>query len=222
MRIDYDFMADLARDYDYQYQVENLYGHMIAKHLDKEFDIYVDFDETYKQFTCDALGLKISMRDVKDYETLHKIFEEKLSDNSDDVHLKNKFKSLMDDFRLGDKVGEMYDNSRYSLPVYSLLDILWYIKTDEWKRDLSIGNDLEKIAQRYADEYPNDTATLFYPTHGLQYQPRYSSWIDMTTVDPKFSGWQLKFFQNGKIQIKGMSQDDWNKLVRLDEICSRK
>ena len=222
MRIDYDFMTDLAREYDYQYQVENLYGHMIAKHLDKEFDIYVDFDETYKQFICDALGLKISMRDVKDYESLHKIFEEKLSDNSDDVHLKNKFKSLMDDFRLGDKVGEMYDSSRYSLPVYSLLDILWYIKTDEWKRDLSIGNELEKTAQRYADEYPNDTATLFYPTHGLLYRLRYSSWIDMITVDPKFEGWQLKFFQNGKIQIKGMSQDDWDKLVHLDEICSRK
>ena len=134
--------------------------------------------------------------------------------------MKNKFKSLIDDFRLGNKVGELYDNSRYSLPVYALLDILWYIKTDEWKRDLSIGNELEKTAQQYADKYPNDTSTLFYPTHGLQYQPRYGKWIDMLTVDPKFSGWQLKFFQNGKIQIKGMSDDDWNKLVYLDEICN--
>jgi hypothetical protein len=222
MIVDYDLLAELAREYDYQYQVEELYGNMIAKQLDKDFDVYVDFNETYKEFNCEALGLKISMRDVKDYESLHKIFEEKLSDNADEIHLKNKFKSLMDDFRLGTKVGELYDSSRYSLPTYALLDILWYIKTDEWKRDLTIGNSLEKTAQQYADKYPNDTATLFYPTHGLQYQPRYGSWIDMTTVDPKFSGWELKFFQNGKIQIKGMTQEDWDKLVRLDEICSRK
>ena len=37
MKIDYDFMAELAREYDYQYQVEELYGKMIAKQLDKDF-----------------------------------------------------------------------------------------------------------------------------------------------------------------------------------------
>ena len=115
MVIDYDLMARLAKEYDYEYQVEDFYGKLIAQKLDKDFDVYVNFNESYNEFTCDALGLKISMRDIKDYESLHKIFEEKLSENADDIHLKNKFKSLMDDFRLGDKVGELYDSSRYSL-----------------------------------------------------------------------------------------------------------
>ena len=44
----------------------------------------------------------------------------------------------------------------------------------------------------------------------------------MTTVDPKFSGLQIKFFQNGKVQMKGLSAEDWDKIVHLDEICSRK
>ena len=34
MVVDYDFMAELARDYEYQYQVEELYGKLIAKYLD--------------------------------------------------------------------------------------------------------------------------------------------------------------------------------------------
>ena len=44
----------------------------------------------------------------------------------------------------------------------------------------------------------------------------------MTTVDPKFRGWQIKFFQNGKVQMKGLSVEDWDKIIHLDEICSRK
>ena len=55
-----------------------------------------------------------------------------------------------------------------------------------------------------------------------KYQVRYGEWIDMTTVDPKFSGWQIKFFQNGKVQMKGLSAEDWDKIIHLDEICSRK
>ena len=51
---------------------------------------------------------------------------------------------------------------------------------------------------------------------------RDGSWIDLTTVDPKFSGLQIKFFQNGKVQMKGLSTEDWDKIIHLDEICSRK
>ena len=74
----------------------------------------------------------------------------------------------------------------------------------------------------FADKYSDDNATYFYPRSGLQYQVRYGSWIDLTTVDPKFSGLQIKFFQNGKVQMKGLSSEDWDKIVHLDEICSRK
>lgn len=56
MIIDYDLMAKLAKDYDYQYQIEELYGNLIANRLDKDFDIYVSFNESYKEFSCEALG----------------------------------------------------------------------------------------------------------------------------------------------------------------------
>ena len=101
-------------------------------------------------------------------------------------------------------------------------DLLWYLKTDEFIRDGSIGHKLMDVAQSYADKYTDDTATYFYPRSELQYQVRYGEWIDMTTVDPKFSGWQIKFFQNGKVQMKGLSTEDWDKIIHLDEICSRK
>ena len=45
--------------------------------------------------------------------------------------------------------------------------------------DYSIGSDLMNVAQNYADKYPTDNATYFYPRSGLQYQVRYSEWIDM-------------------------------------------
>lgn len=65
MVIDYDLMAKLAKEYDYQYQIEEIYGNLIANRLDKDFDIYVAFNESYKEFTCEALGLKISMLCIK-------------------------------------------------------------------------------------------------------------------------------------------------------------
>ena len=101
-------------------------------------------------------------------------------------------------------------------------DLLWYLKTNEFIRYSSIGNNLMNIAQEYADKYTDDTATYFYPRAYLQYQIRYGTWIDLATVDPKFSGWQIKFFQNGKVPMKGLSVEDWDKIVHLDEICSRK
>ena len=136
--------------------------------------------------------------------------------------LKNKFHYLFDEISVESKVGEFHNYSRTSFPTMQFFDLLWYLKTDEFIRDGSIGHKLMNVAQEYADKYTDDNATYFYPRSALQYQIRYGSWIDLTTVDPKFSGLQIKFFQNGKVQMKGLSSEDWDKIVHLDEICSRK
>ena len=222
MVVDYDFMAELARDYEYQYQVEELYGKLIAKYLDKQFDIYVSFDERSKYFRCDAIGLNVSMNKLNDYNELFDIIKSKLDNVGDEAKLKNKFHYLFDEISVESKVGEFHNYSRSSFPTMQFFDLLWYLKTNEFIRDGSIGHKLMDVAQDYADKYPTDNATYFYPRSGLQYQVRYGEWIDMTTVDPKFSGWQIKFFQNGKVQMKGLSAEDWDKIVHLDEICSRK
>lgn len=222
MEINYDFMADLARDYEYQYQVEELYGKLIAKYLDKQFDIYVSFDERSKYFRCDAIGLNVSMNKLNDYNELFDMIKSKLDDAGDEAKLKNKFHYFFDEISVESKIGEFHDYSRGSFPTMQFFDLLWYLKTDEFIRDGSIGHKLMDVAQDYADKYSDDNATYFYPRSGLQYQIRYGSWIDLTTVGPKFSGWQIKFFQNGKVQMKGLSVEDWDKIIHIDEICSRK
>ena len=73
MNIDYKLMAELAEQYEYEYQVIDLYGKLIANKLDKEFGIFVGFDESSDCFNIDALGKKIYFRDVKDYDSLKKI-----------------------------------------------------------------------------------------------------------------------------------------------------
>ena len=220
MVVDYDFMAELARDYEYQ--VEELYGKLIAKYLDKQFDIYVSFDERSKYFRCDAIGLNVSMDKLNDYNELFDIIKSKLDNVGDEAKLKNKFHYLFDEISVESKVGEFHNYSRSSFPTMMFFDLLWYLKTDEFVRDGSIGHKLMDVAQEYADKYTDDNATYFYPRSALQYQIRYGTWIDLATVDPKFSGWQIKFFQNGKVQMKGLSSEDWDKIVHLDEICSRK
>lgn len=219
MVIDYDLLAKLAKEYDYEYQVEDFYGKLIAQKLDKEFNVYVEFNESYNEFRCDAIGLKIRMNDVKSYEDLREIFKNKFETNSDDAFLKNKFKYFMSDIEVESKIGELKDYSSYSFDTMGFFDLLWYVKTDEFRRDGTKGSELMKIAQEYADKYPNDNATFFYPRSGLQYQIRFGEWIDMTTVDAKFSGWMIKFFRNGKIQIKGINDKDWNKIVHVKEVC---
>ena len=220
MVVDYDFMAELARDYEYQYQVEDLYGKMIASKLSKEFGIYVGFRDRY--FICDSVGFKVYFRDVKDYKQLYSMIKDKIGDDVDDTKLKDKFHYLFDEISVESKVGEFHDYSRGSFDSMGFFDLLWYLKTDEFIRDGSIGRKLMDVAQDYADKYTDDTATYFYPRTYLQYQIRYGTWIDLATVDPKFNGWQIKFFQNGKVQMKGLSTEDWDKIVHLDEICSRK
>ena len=222
MEINYDFMADLARDYEYQYQVEELYGKLIAHKLYKDFGVYVSFDERSKYFRCDSIGLNVSMNKLKDYNDLFDMIQEKLSDGVEDAKLYDLFKYFFDNVSVESKVGEFHNYSRGSFPSNVFLTLLWYIKTDDVMKDYSIGSKLMDIAQDYADKYPNDSATFFYPRTYLQYQVRYGEWIDLTTVDPKFSGWQIKFFQNGKVQMKGLSNDNWDKIIHLDEICSRK
>ena len=136
--------------------------------------------------------------------------------------MKDKFHYLFSELSVESKIGEFHDYSRGSFDSMQFFDLLWYLKTDEFVRGGSIGHKLMDVAQEYADKYTDDTATYFYPRSVLQYQIRYGSWIDLTTVDPKFSGLQIKFFQNGKVQMKGLSTEDWDKIVHLDEICSRK
>lgn len=218
MEINYEFMADLASEFKYQWMVEKLYGKLIADKLDQEFDVYVGYDESNGYFSCDAIGLKIAMRDVKDYNDLFDMIKSKLDGGESDAKLKNKFDWLFKELGVESKVGEFHDYSRGSFNTMGFFDLLWYLKTDEFIRDGSIGHDLMDTAQAYADKYPNDEATYFYPQDFLRYQIRQGEWIDMTTVDPKFSGWQIKFFKNGKIQMKGMKDSDWEKIVHIDNI----
>ena len=220
MEINYDFMAELARDYEYQYDIENLYGKMIASKLSKEFGIYVGFRDRY--FICDSVGFKVYFRDVKDYKQLCSMIKDKIGDDVDDTKLKDKFHYLFSELSVESKIGEFHDYSRGSFDSMQFFDLLWYLKTNEFIRDGSIGSNLMNVAQNYADKYPTDNATYFYPRSGLQYQVRYGEWIDMTTVNPKFNGLQIKLFQNGKVQMKGLSAEDWDKIIHLDEICSRK
>ena len=222
MVVDYDFMAELARDYEYQ--VEDLYGKMIASKLSKEFGIYVGFRDRY--FICDSVGFKVYFRDVKDYKQLYSMIKDKIGDGAEDAKLYELFNYFFDQVSVESKVGEFRNYGRTSMtsPFSSntFFTLLWYIKTDKIMNDYSIGSDLINVAQNYADKYPTDNATYFYPRDVLQYQIRYGEWIDMTTVDPKFSSWQIKFFQNGKVQMKGLSAEDWNKIIHIDERCSRK
>ena len=220
MVVDYDLLAELAKEYEYQYDVEDLYGEMIASKLSEEFGIYVGFRDRY--FICDSVGFKVYFRDVKDYKQLYSMIKDKIGDDADDAKLKDKFHYLFGELSVESKIGEFHDYSRGSFDSMQFFDLLWYLKTDEFIRDGSIGHKLMDVAQAYADKYKDDTATYFYPRTYLQYQIRYGSWIDLSTVDDKFSGWQIKFFQNGKVQMKGLSVEDWDKIVYIDKICSRK
>jgi hypothetical protein len=220
MVVDYDLLAELAKEYEYQYDVEDLYGKMIASKLSEEFGIYVGFRDKY--FICDSVGFKVYFRDVKDYKQLYSMIKDKIGDGADDAKLKDKFHYLFGELSVESKIGEFHDYSRGSFDSMQFFDLLWYLKTDEFIRDGSIGYKLMDVAQAYADKYKDDTATYFYPRTYLQYQIRYGSWIDLSTVDDKFSGWQIKFFQNGKVQMKGLSTEDWDKIVYLDNICSKK
>lgn len=222
MNIDYELFASLAKEWKYEWDIRNLYNSMIANKLDDEFGIYVGYDEQSQNFRCDSIGFKINQRDVKSYDELRDLIKTKLSEDVDSAILKDKFNYLFKELSVENKIGEFHDYSRVSFDSQQFFDLLWYLKTDELRRDGSKGSELMNQAQNYADRYDNDSATFFYPKDFLQYQIRYGSWIDLTTVSEKFSGWEIKFFQNGKVQMKGISDEDWNKIVHISEVVNKK
>ena len=222
MNIDFDLFTKLAKDYDREWKIRDLYNSMIADSLDTEFDVGVTYYENSQEFVCDAVNFRINQRNVKDYDELHDMIKAKLSENVDSAKLKNKFHYFFTETGVESKVGEFHDYSRVSFDSQQFFDLLWYLKTDELRRDGSKGSELMNQAQAYADKYPNDSATYFLPKDFLQYQIRYGSWIDLTTVDSKFSGLQIKFFQNRKVQMKGLSNEDWDKIVAIDKIVNER
>lgn len=218
MKIDYNNLDKLAKEFKQESQIEDVYYSLIANKLDKDFNVYTAYRENTGNFECDTLGLKINAKNIDSYEDLYKLFQSKVSSASDDAYLRTKFSTLFqNDIALGSKAGEFKIwNSYFKM---GFLDMLWWVKTDEYIRDGSIGHGLMDKAQDYADAHPEDTDTFFYPRSGLQYQLRYGEWIDMATVDSEFSGWTIKFFQNGKAQMKGLSKDEWALIENLNIIC---
>ena len=81
--------------------------------------------------------------------------------------------------------------------------------------------DFMDKAQKISDKHRNDDVpTLFYPTSGLRYQRTYGEWIDLGfAVDKVFEGLKVKFFQNKKIQIKGLTNEEWENIKKIESYC---
>ena len=88
MNIDFDLFTKLAKDYDREWKIRDLYNSMIADALDTEFDVGVTYYENSQEFVCDAVNFRINQRNVKDYDELHDMIKAKLSENVDSAKLK--------------------------------------------------------------------------------------------------------------------------------------
>ena len=220
MKIDFNLMGKLASEYDYQYLVEEFYGNIIANKLDKKFGIYVGFE--HNTFKIDSLDLNIPFREVESYEALEKMIADKMGGNETDTKLKNKFQYFISDFRLTEKPNEIKKKSCYHdfFNTMGFFDLIWWVKKNEFIRNGTIGHQMMDNAQNYADSNENDSTTYFHPIGNcLRYQIRHCEWINLETVDSAFEGWQMKFLKNGKIQFKGISKEDWDKILYIFKIC---
>ena len=141
MTINYDLLAELAKNYEYQTYVEELYGRLIANKLSQEFDIHVYFDERSKYFISDSIGFKVRFYDVKDFKQLHDMIEEQIGDGAEDAKLYELFNYFFDQVSVESKVGEFrdYGRTRIASPFSSntFFTLLWYIKTDKMMNDYS-------------------------------------------------------------------------------------
>lgn len=96
-------------------------------------------------------------------------------------------------------------------------DVIKYQRTD-----MKYGfNKLWHNAQEYADKHRDEKDTAFMhqgPSPiGIA---RVGEFINFATVDPMFDGIKVKLFKNGKIEIKGLSSDEWDRIVKIVNLAN--
>jgi len=220
MKVDLNHLVNLIKEYDENfYYTENLYAKLIAKELSKKFGIHFSVDNSSIQ--CDSLGFDESLHKFNTYESLERTIKDLLGNDYTDVQLKGRYDYSMSNFYFDkNKIGRFSYRGvplDISYSIASLFDILLYGLTGEATKNLAEANELEKKAKKNDD----DNALFFRTRYSTALN--YGTWVDLgKAVDKFFDGISLKIFQNQNGLIKGLTDEEWQRILYLQDICSKK
>lgn len=220
--IDWRLFEKMYNNETYPYDVDKCYCQMLANKVSEDTGVAIRANGSTDYYIYSDTKKRISCREITSYEDLVNWVESQIggAEGKDKSYLKNYFSYFFSNVYLKDKVGEMVDYG-YSFP-QSIFSVLIYATTGDVNslKNLKEYDFMDK-AQKISDEHRDDNVpTLFYPTSGLRYQRIYGEWIDLGfAVDKVFDGLKVKFFQNKKIQIKGLTNEEWENIKKIESYC---
>jgi len=194
-----NFLAQ-NKDLINEFAVHDAYAQAITKKFRNEFDLYLSTD----RFEIETIKFKASSTWIS-YEDLvkeYKEFSAKSGISSDDQKLKQTFEYALRYARFdGSSTISNFDNTYLSM----IFKLLYYIKTGKLEtKDNAIGVDIETDMKATTDyNYWSNKAFRNYTNKLLP-------------------GYYMSYLKNGKFIIKGLSNQDIEKLKHVFELYGRK
>jgi len=223
MNVDVKFMSKLIEEFKDDYRVEDCYRALLALELSKEFGIYFRYVDG--KISCEALGFAKYMNEFHSYESLRQTIENMLGSDYNDVKLKDAFdydfsysgKGLRFD---EDKFGAFRFVGRFLSPdITPIFHVMLYVLAGEVPEDFREANAFEDKAQKYSKDHQYSSDCLFENYKHLNT----GNWIDLgKVVDKFFDGISLKIFKNGNGLIKGLTNEEWERALYLQDVCTKK
>lgn len=181
------------------YDIRELYYRVIAQKLEKDTGLYFRH-ETYGYFATDTFQ-DLKIKDYLPYDQIlseFRKFEMSTGLSKDDVEIKNHFKFMKSGFTY--KGNGLMKRWGVYPSFKDLVYLLIYVVKGE------IGKDYSE-AIKIVDKYP-ELKTWEFPTGKFKI--------------PEFRGIEIVSFKNGKIQIKGLSTEQENKIQHVFDIINQR
>lgn len=234
MNIDFDLLKDLYEsgyivdgDSKYKSWLESAYNKGLEQYLKDKFsaEVWIHHNTRKNEYTLEIISnnkkLDLNNASISDIENFMK---SNITDSKEEREIKEVFRSLKNGgVSLGEKPYSIYAYGEFFYTFSNVLDLLCYVYggISEVKANESKGSHLNELLYIARDNSETDWQTnkeTPFINGAYSQDIRLGTFVDMSYADEEFDGIYVKFYKNGKIEFKGLSSSDWDKIVYVISI----
>lgn len=238
MNIDFDLLEDLYKsgyivdgESKCKTWLEFAYNKGLEEYLKDKFsaEVWIRNNPRKNEYTLKILSnnkeFDLTNASITDIENFMK---SNITDSKEDREIKETFRLLKnEDVSLGEKPYTIYAYGEFFYTFNEVLNLLCYARggISEVKANKSNNNNMNKLIyvarENSEDNWETDKETPFVFDWNRIGDVRVGAFIDMSYADKEFDGIYVKLYKNGKIEFKGLSSSDWDKIAEVISILEQ-